>query len=171
MRGSPCPLWVRSGHRTKSASCPLYPRKQTSLSSSCLSASPSSPASHQYALDQPGAPAPGRALLPHRVLSLPQIRFSSPNLGREENMLRIFAIALFATVMSVGLADAKGHKHEARPKPRWRTVRTDAARQKHTCACGPAKMVCPKGMWCHSFASTCTRLNAYNQHTGRKLTT
>src|SRR5215469_8740856 len=24
-----CPLWVKSGHRSRSASCPLYPRKRT----------------------------------------------------------------------------------------------------------------------------------------------
>jgi len=27
--GRPCPLWVKSGHRSMSASCPLYPRKRT----------------------------------------------------------------------------------------------------------------------------------------------
>src|SRR5262249_54869228 len=27
-----CPLWVKSRHRSASASCPLYPQKQTSLS-------------------------------------------------------------------------------------------------------------------------------------------
>jgi hypothetical protein len=64
-------------------------------------------------------------------------------------MLRIFAIALFATVMSVGLADAKGHK------PKALSYCQNAQQTKDTCACGPAKMVCPKGMWCHSFASTC----------------
>jgi hypothetical protein len=25
----------------------------------------------------------------------------------------------------------------------------------NTCACGPAKTFCPKGMWCHAFASAC----------------
>jgi len=25
-----CPLWVKSGHRIRSAPCPLYPQKQTS---------------------------------------------------------------------------------------------------------------------------------------------
>jgi hypothetical protein len=24
-----------------------------------------------------------------------------------------------------------------------------------TCACGPARMTCPKGMWCHAFISFC----------------
>jgi hypothetical protein len=24
------------------------------------------------------------------------------------------------------------------------------------CACGPAKMPCGKGMWCHAFSSTCS---------------
>ncbi len=40
-------------------------------------------------------------------------------------MLKIFAIALLATTMSVGLAEAKGHKQNARPNalPDWRLFR------------------------------------------------
>src|SRR5215469_10051305 len=33
-----CPLWVKSGHRRMSASCPLYPRKQTLLKVISMSA-------------------------------------------------------------------------------------------------------------------------------------
>jgi hypothetical protein len=68
-------------------------------------------------------------------------------------MLRIFATALLATAMSVGLADAKGHKAPPKAPPYCQNEQ----QTKDTCACGPAKMVCPKGMWCHSFASACTR--------------
>jgi hypothetical protein len=35
---SECPLWVKSGHRIRSASCPLYPRKRTLLSAIAMSA-------------------------------------------------------------------------------------------------------------------------------------
>jgi len=34
----PCPLWVKSGHWWASSRCPLYPRKQTSLSAIAMSA-------------------------------------------------------------------------------------------------------------------------------------
>jgi hypothetical protein len=73
-------------------------------------------------------------------------------------MLRTFAIALLATTMSVGFAHAFGmlrHGHKllgAHPLTWCENNRQAAA----TCACGPAKTVCPKGMWCHSFTSTCT---------------
>jgi hypothetical protein len=73
-------------------------------------------------------------------------------------MLRTFAIALLATAMSVGFAQAFGmlrHGHKllgAHPLTYCENNRRAAA----TCACGPAKTVCPKGMWCHSFTSTCT---------------
>jgi hypothetical protein len=78
-------------------------------------------------------------------------------------MLRTFAIALLATVMSVGMAQAAAafsagmlrHGHKllgAHPLTFCENNRQVAA----TCACGPAKTVCPKGMWCHSFTSTCT---------------
>jgi hypothetical protein len=69
-------------------------------------------------------------------------------------MLKTFAVALLATAMSVGLAEAKGAKHKAPPKA---LPYCEMEQQtKATCACGPGKMVCPKGMWCHTFTSTCT---------------
>ena len=36
--GARCPLWVKSGHRTRSAPCPLYPQKRTSELSRGMSA-------------------------------------------------------------------------------------------------------------------------------------
>jgi len=73
-------------------------------------------------------------------------------------MLRTFAVALFATAMSVGSAQAFGMLRHgfkllgAHPLTWCENNRQTAA----TCACGPAKTVCPKGMWCHSFTSTCS---------------
>ncbi len=64
-------------------------------------------------------------------------------------MLKIFAVALLATVMTVGLAEAKGHKA---PAP-CQSEKQAAA----TCVCGPAKNVCKKGQWCHAFMSACTQ--------------
>jgi hypothetical protein len=32
------PLWVKSGHRIRSAACPLYPQKRTSMSAIVMSA-------------------------------------------------------------------------------------------------------------------------------------
>jgi hypothetical protein len=68
-------------------------------------------------------------------------------------MLRTFGIALLVTAMSVGLADAKGHK--ATPK----ALAPCATEQKvtATCACGPAKIPCPAGAYCHAFMNACTR--------------
>jgi len=66
-------------------------------------------------------------------------------------MLRTFAVGLLAIGMSVGMAQAKGHKPKA-----LSYCETDQ-QLKGTCACGPAKMTCPKGMWCHAFTSACTR--------------
>jgi len=71
-------------------------------------------------------------------------------------MLKTFAIALLATAISVGFAEAKGHKQKTPPKASLAYCQTDLE-AKATCACGPAKMLCPKGMWCHAFTSTCTR--------------
>ncbi len=71
-------------------------------------------------------------------------------------MLKTFAIALLATSISVGLAEAKGHKQKTSPKASLAYCQTDQE-AKATCACGPAKMTCPKGMWCHAFTSACTR--------------
>jgi hypothetical protein len=73
-------------------------------------------------------------------------------------MLKIFAVAFLAIATSVGSAQAFGmlrHGHKllgAHPLTWCENNRQAAA----TCACGPAKTVCPKGMWCHSFTSTCT---------------
>jgi hypothetical protein len=71
-------------------------------------------------------------------------------------MMKTVTIALLATAMSVGLADAKGHKHKAPAKASLAYCQTDQP-AKANCACGPAKMPCPQGMWCHAFASACTR--------------
>lgn len=79
-----------------------------------------------------------------------QIKFRC--LTREEqNMLRIFAVTLLATVMSVGWAEAKGHK------PKALSPCQTELQVKATCACGPAKVACPAGMYCHAFANACTR--------------
>ncbi len=67
-------------------------------------------------------------------------------------MLKTFAIALFAVSLSVGLAQAKGAMH----KKTLAACQTEQ-QAKDTCACGPAKMTCQKGMWCHAFTSACTR--------------
>jgi hypothetical protein len=37
-RGHRCPLWVKSGHRIRSASCPLYPQKRTWIGTVLMSA-------------------------------------------------------------------------------------------------------------------------------------
>jgi hypothetical protein len=68
-------------------------------------------------------------------------------------MLRIFSIAVLATAMSVGLAEAKGHM--AKPKPL--SPCENNQQTKATCACGPAKIACPQGAYCHSFINACTR--------------
>ncbi len=70
-------------------------------------------------------------------------------------MLKTFVIVLLATAMSVGLAEAKGAKHKATPKALAACQTEQQA--KDTCACGPAKITCPKGMWCHAFTNACTR--------------
>jgi len=69
-------------------------------------------------------------------------------------MLKTFGIALLVAAMSVGLAEAKGAKAKAPPKA-LAYCQTDQP-AKDTCACGPAKVTCPKGMWCHAFSSTCS---------------
>lgn len=77
-------------------------------------------------------------------------------------MLRAFAMALLATTMSVelaqaaatfsvGLARANGH----RLKPPLAQCQTEQ-QAKEACACGPAKIACPAGMYCHAFANACT---------------
>jgi hypothetical protein len=68
-------------------------------------------------------------------------------------MLRIFAVTLLATSMSVSWAEAKGHK----APPKALSPCQTELQVKATCACGPAKVACPAGMYCHAFANACTR--------------
>jgi hypothetical protein len=68
-------------------------------------------------------------------------------------MLKVFAVALLATAMSVGLAEAKGHM----AKPKALSPCQTEQQVKDTCACGPAKIACQKGMYCHAFGNACTR--------------
>jgi hypothetical protein len=68
-------------------------------------------------------------------------------------MLRIFAVTLLATSMSMSWAEAKGHKAAPKALPPCQTE----LQVKATCACGPAKVACPTGMYCHAFANACTR--------------
>jgi hypothetical protein len=68
-------------------------------------------------------------------------------------MLRTFAIALLATAMSVGVAEAKVHM----AKPKALSPCPTELQVKDTCACGPAKIACPKGAYCHAFMNACTR--------------
>jgi hypothetical protein len=68
-------------------------------------------------------------------------------------MLRTLAIALLTTAISVGLADAKGHK--APPKASLAPCATEQ-QVKTTCACSPAKITCPAGAYCHAFMNACT---------------
>jgi hypothetical protein len=55
-------------------------------------------------------------------------------------MLKTFAVALLATAMSVGLADAKG-RPMAKQKPPAMSCNAEQPAT-DTCACGPAKTVC-----------------------------
>ncbi len=68
-------------------------------------------------------------------------------------MLKTFAVALLATAMSVGVAGAKGHK----AKPKALSPCQTEQQVKATCACGPAKITCQPGMYCHAFGNACTR--------------
>jgi hypothetical protein len=68
-------------------------------------------------------------------------------------MMKTVTIALLATAMSVGFAQAKGHMAKAKALSPCQTEQQTKA----TCACGPAKAVCQNGMWCHAFTSACTR--------------
>jgi hypothetical protein len=72
---------------------------------------------------------------------------------QQKIMLKTFAVALLATTMFVGLAEAKGAKATPKPPPPCDMEQQTNA----TCLCGPGKMLCPKGMFCHTFLSTCTR--------------
>ena len=63
-------------------------------------------------------------------------------------MLKTFSVALFAMVMSIGLAQAKGNKHAA-------PACVEGKQATATCACGEARggglVLCQKGQWCHSW--------------------
>ena len=70
-------------------------------------------------------------------------------------MLKTGAVVLLAIAMSVGLAQAKGHKHTI---PGCAVGQPAAA----TCACGTAAngkpLLCQKGQWCHyPFMKVCTQ--------------
>jgi hypothetical protein len=65
-------------------------------------------------------------------------------------MLRIFAIALLATATSVGVAEAKA-------KPKALSPCATEQQVKATCACGPAKIACPAGAYCHAFMNACMK--------------
>jgi hypothetical protein len=70
-------------------------------------------------------------------------------------MPRTFAVVLLATTMSVGLAQAKGHKHAM-------SACGEGKQATAACACGKAAkgrpLLCKKGQWCHAFfAPTCTQ--------------
>jgi len=71
----------------------------------------------------------------------------------EDNMLRTFTAALLAVAMSVGLAQAKGHKH---------TITGCIVGQQATATClsGVAltdqPVLCQKGQWCHGQMAACT---------------
>jgi hypothetical protein len=62
-------------------------------------------------------------------------------------MLKTFAVVLFAMAISVGLAQAKGHKHVP--------ACAEGKQATATCACSQARggglMLCKKGQWCHSW--------------------
>ena len=66
-------------------------------------------------------------------------------------MLRTCTLALFAIVMSVGLAQAKVHMQKPSALSPCEAERQVAA----TCLCGPGKVVCQKGMFCHPFMGFC----------------
>jgi hypothetical protein len=63
-------------------------------------------------------------------------------------MLRTFAVALLAIAMSVGLAQAKGHRQRT---PLCAVNQQATA----TCLCGVAltgqPVLCQKGQWCHGW--------------------
>ena len=69
----------------------------------------------------------------------------------EGTMLKTLAVVVLAMGMSVGMAQARGHMHMQKPLSPCETERPAAA----SCACGPGKMTCQKGMWCHAFMSVC----------------
>jgi len=70
-------------------------------------------------------------------------------------MLKTFAVAMFAIVMSVGLANAT-HAH----KPMMAGC-AEGQQASARCLCGTgaggARTICDKGQWCHSFAHVCSK--------------
>jgi hypothetical protein len=93
--------------------------------------------------------------MPPKLLMLAHLVFTaSPR--EEQTMLKTFAVALLATAMSVGLAQAKGHMHKG-----MIPGCAEGQRAAATCSCGTAAngqpLLCQKGQWCHSFIfHTCT---------------
>ena len=70
-------------------------------------------------------------------------------------MLKTCAVTMLAIAMSAGLADAKGRQHKAAPKVSLAYCENNRQTTAN-CACGPAKMACRKGAYCHSFMNACT---------------
>lgn len=109
--------------------------------------------------------AKNRPLLPvaHLVALLSQPGRGSLNGAKYllggQTMLRISAIALVATAMSIGLAEGKSATGLVLAKAHARALSPCQTEQqaKATCACGPAKIACPAGMYCHAFENACTR--------------
>ena len=66
-------------------------------------------------------------------------------------MPRTCTLALFAIVVSVGLAQAKAQMQKSNALSPCEAERQVAA----TCLCGPGKVVCQKGMFCHPFMGFC----------------
>ena len=67
-------------------------------------------------------------------------------------MMKTFAVAALALAMSVGLAQAKHHRHMI-------PGCTPGHASAKTCACGTAgghPLVCHRGQWCHPNAA-CTK--------------
>jgi hypothetical protein len=81
--------------------------------------------------------------------------FFTSKTREEEMMLKTFAVALFAIVMSVGLAHAThAHKHML-------GACAEGQQAKARCTCGTgagaAPTICAAGQWCHSFAHVCSK--------------
>jgi hypothetical protein len=72
-------------------------------------------------------------------------------------MLKTFTVALLAVAMSVGVAQAKSHKHM------MMSACIEGQQAIAICACGTAAApgarptVCQKGRWCHSAMNACTQ--------------
>src|SRR5262249_15686623 len=72
--GCQCPLWVKSGHRSTSTQCPLYPRKRTLELSRVMSALCQKQTSGQL-LDMIECLWKGAQALDVALMAVPQIRF------------------------------------------------------------------------------------------------